>query len=434
MKRQVKKRTHLRDLDFYQFHLFDGAHVLHIGCGDGSLLRELKPARGVGVSEYAQDIKKTGALDFFTFVDQVSQDKPFDIIILTGDVLASGDVQKLLEDVHKLCRAGTRIFVESRSRLWGRHTLKKKSRLSAYQLGHLLRLANFDIITTVHHTLLPVHIPGVSSFCNGLLANIPLINWLCAYSVIIARPQPVHKNNEASVSVIITCKNERGNIENAVKRIPHMGSSTEIIFVEGGSTDGTLKEIQRVAQIYPEKNIQWFVQSGVGKGDAVRKGFDQANGNILMILDGDLTVEPEELPKFFRAMIRGDGEFINGSRLVYPLEKDAMLFLAFIANHCFGFLLSFIIRQWVKDTLCGTKVLWKKDYQKIAQGRKIIGLHDPYGDFDLLFGAGKLTLKIMDLPIRYKARAYGQSNIQRFRDFWSLLLMCSRAWLVFKVR
>ncbi len=231
-----------------------------------------------------------------------------------------------------------------------------------------------------------------------------------------------------TVSVIIPCRNEKGNIENAIKRCPDMGEQTEIIFIEGNSADGTFEEIERIVSCYPEKKIRCLRQDGRGKGDAVRKGFAHATGDILMILDGDLTVDPEELPKFYKSLIAKKGDCINGSRFIYGMESGAMGYLAWIGNRFFGSLVSWIIGQKVTDTLCGTKVLWKKDYERIALQRKELGLSDPFGDFDLLFGAAKLKLKIIDVSIHYKRRSYGKTNINRFKEVWFLLWMCVRAW------
>jgi glycosyltransferase involved in cell wall biosynthesis len=223
--------------------------------------------------------------------------------------------------------------------------------------------------------------------------------------------------------VVIPARNEAGNIEAAIARTPAMGTWTELIFVEGNSTDETWEVIQQAKQNHPNRPIKILQQKGKGKGDAVRTGFAAAEGDILMILDADLTVPPEEMPKFYDAIVSGACEFANGSRLVYPMEKRAMQFLNLCANKTFGILFSWLLGQSLKDTLCGTKVLTKADYQRIAENRSYFGDFDPFGDFDLLFGASKLNLKILDLPIRYKERVYGQTNIQRWKHGWLLLNM-----------
>ncbi len=238
----------------------------------------------------------------------------------------------------------------------------------------------------------------------------------------------------ATVSVIIPCRNEQGNIEAAILRCPDMGVHTEFIFVEGHSADETLCEVQRVIAQYPEKDIRCYVQQGSGKGDAVRLGFANAKGDVLMILDADLTTRPEELPNFFEALVSGKGDCINGSRLIYGMESGAMGWPSWIANSFFGKLVSLIIGQKITDTLCGTKVLWKKDYERIAEQRNKLGLYDPFGDFDLLFGAANLNLKIVDMPVHYKRRTYGKTNIQKCKEVWFLLWMCCKAFWKLKVR
>jgi glycosyltransferase involved in cell wall biosynthesis len=298
--------------------------------------------------------------------------------------------------------------------------------LSLADLQNLLSLAGFQTISMGYKVLLPVRIPLLSSLCNRVLANLPLLRKLCLVETIIARPAPVPVPEETlSVSVVVPSRNERGNIENAVRRIPPMGRHTEIVFVEGNSRDGTAEEIERVIAAYPDRDVKIVRQgSGVGKGDAVRKGFATATGDVLMILDADLTVPPEELPKFLKALRSGRGEFVHGSRLVYPMEKQAMRFLNTLGNKFFSLAFTWLLDQRFKDTLCGTKVLYRSDYERISAGRHYFGDFDPFGDFDLIFGAAKLDLKIVEIPIRYRERTYGTTQISRFRHGWLLLRMC----------
>ncbi len=295
--------------------------------------------------------------------------------------------------------------------------------LSPADVENLLYLSGFEVIKKGNKLLLPFWIPLVSSFFNKFIANLPLLSRLGLVHYVVARLQP-QRERDCSVSIIVPARNEKGNIENAVVRLPSFGSSQEIIFIEGHSKDSTPEEIHRVIDKYsPRRHIRHAVQGGVGKGDAVRLGFEMARGEILMILDADLTVAPEDLPKFYNALISGKGEFINGSRLVYPLEKESMRIFNIIGNKFFSTMFSWILGQRIKDTLCGTKVLFKKDYQRIAANRSYFGDFDPFGDFDLLFGAAQLNLKIVEIPIRYGARTYGNTNIQRWRHGWLLLKM-----------
>jgi glycosyltransferase involved in cell wall biosynthesis len=228
----------------------------------------------------------------------------------------------------------------------------------------------------------------------------------------------------------VPCRNERGNIEDAVKRIPQMGRDTEIIFVDGNSTDGTPEEIERQIREHPERDIRLIHQgAGIGKGDAVRKGFAAAKADVLVIQDADLTAAPEDLPKFYKALRSGKGEFINGSRLVYPMEKQAMQLLNLLGNKFFGTLFTWLLGQRFRDTLCGTKMISKKDYDLIVANRSYFGEFDPFGDFDLIFGAVRQNLKVVEVPVTYRARTYGATNIARFKHGWLLLKM---SWIAFK--
>ena len=368
----------------------------------------------------------------------------FDYIILPGTLGASRDVQKLLNSLHPFCHADTKIIIEYYSYLW-QYLLKAAEHLrwktpqkiqnwvTAVDIKNFLHLSNFELITRERCILCPVYIPAVSYFINRFIAKLPFINALTLNHFIIAKPMPGIKK-EQSVSIIIPCRNERDNVEPAIVRTPLFGTAQEFIFVEGKSEDGTFEEIERVIKKYPQKNIKLFKQKGEGKADAMRLGFAEAKNDILIILDGDLTVAPEDLPKFYNALIEGKGEFINGCRLVYQMEKDAMRFLNLIANKFFGLFFSWLLGQNFKDTLCGTKVLYRRHYQDIAYQRHYFGDFDPFGDFDLIFGAVKLNLKTIEMPIFYHRRTYGESQIKRFQHGLLLLRMCSFAMRKIKFR
>jgi glycosyltransferase involved in cell wall biosynthesis len=280
---------------------------------------------------------------------------------------------------------------------------------------------------------MPINIPLVSGFCNRFLANMPLFWKMALTEVLVSRPMEERKRpEEVTCTVLVPCRNEKGNIEQAILRTPDMGKQMEIIFVEGGSSDGTFEECLRVQKKYSDKDIIVLRQDGRGKGDAVRKGFAAAKNDVLMILDADLTVPPEDLPKFFQAIVSGKGEFINGSRLVYRMEKEAMRFLNTLGNKFFSRVFTYLFEQKIRDTLCGTKVLWRRDYLKIQEGRKYFGDFDPFGDFDLLFGAAKLNLTIVEVPIRYRERTYGSTQISRFRH--GILLIKMAFFGLFKIK
>jgi glycosyltransferase involved in cell wall biosynthesis len=296
--------------------------------------------------------------------------------------------------------------------------------LSIPDIDGLLDLEDFETVKSGQKIMLPVYVPLLSGFLNKYIANLPLIRNLCLMQYNIARPVNLEPQKEKSVSIVIAARNEQGNIENIVKSLPNLGTSTELIFIEGGSKDKTWDEIKRVAMGYENRNIRYAKQPGKGKGDAVRKGFEIASNDILMIYDADMTVPAKDLYKFYDAIISNKGEFINGSRLVYPMEKEAMRTLNLIGNKMFSVLFSWLLNQRIKDTLCGTKVISKKDYTVLKKNRSYFGDFDPFGDFDLLFGASKMDLKIVEVPIRYKERKYGETNIRRFAHGWLLIKMC----------
>ena len=425
-----------------RFHVPPGSSVLEIGCGTGDLLAALAPSRGVGldISPKAVEIarSKYPALTFRVGdAEELPPSEPFDYVILSDLIGYLDDVQRAFDQLNKVCHPRTRVILTYFNYLWepvlrfGERLGMKRPQpdqnwLALPDLQNLLSLAGFQTISMGYKVLLPLRVPLLSPLCNRVLANLPLLRKLCLVETIIARPAPVPVPEESlSCSVIVPARNERGNVEDAVLRTPEMGKRTEIIFVEGNSRDGTAEEIERVIAAHPERDVRLLRQgSGVGKGDAVRKGFDAATGDVLMILDADLTVPPEELPKFLKALASGRGEFVHGSRLVYPMEKQAMRFLNTLGNKFFSLAFTWLLDQRFKDTLCGTKVLYRSDYGRIAAGRSYFGDFDPFGDFDLIFGAAKLDLKIVEIPIRYRERTYGSTQISRFRHGWLLLRMC----------
>ncbi len=429
---------------YFRYLIPKGQAVLEIGCGLGDLLQSVEPRYGVGIDfsramiEQAQ--KRHSHLNFHVMqAESLDLNEKFDAIILSDVIGHLPDIQAVFEQVHTLCHSQTRIYISFYNLLWEpllkfaesigvKMPQKLQNWLSLHDIQNLLSLANFDTVKTEQRLLLPKKIPLLSLFFNQFLAFIPGIRKLCLSNYLVAKPIGLHKTKEYSVTIVIPCRNEKGNIESAIQRMPRFGSSQEIIFMDGHSTDGTIDEIKRVIAAYPEWDIKVDSQEGIGKGDAVRKAYAQANKDILMILDADLTVPPEDLPKFYVALRDNKGDFINGCRLIYPMEGQAMRFLNMLGNKFFALVFSWLLNQRIKDTLCGTKVLFREDYEKIAADRDYFGDFDPFGDFDLLFGASKQNLKITEMPIRYHDRTYGETNISRFAHGWLLLKM---AWFAF---
>lgn len=437
---------HRRLAEVYRSLVAPGLRVLEIGCGRGDLLADLDPSLGVGVDfSAAMLISAATHHPGLRFIQADAHMLPlageFDIIILSDLVNDLWDVQAVFEEVARLSGSQTRILLNAYSRLWeGPLELSRRLGLSRPTLhenwltvddvANLLSLATLETIRTWPEILVPLPFPLLASFCNRLLVRAWPFNQLALTNFVAAR-RPIHPSfpeAKPRVSVVIPARNEAGNIPQILSRVPEMGSGTELVFVEGHSVDDTYGAILRAIEAQPQRPCRVLRQTGVGKGDAVRQGFAESTGEVLMILDADLTVPPESLPRFYNALIEGRGEFINGVRLVYPMEKQAMRLLNLIGNKLFSLAFSWLLGQPVKDTLCGTKALWRRDYNRIAAGRAYFGDFDPFGDFDLLFGAARQNLRIIDMPIRYRERRYGTTNIQRWKHGWLLLRM---TWFAF---
>jgi SAM-dependent methyltransferase len=433
---------HRRLADVYRFLLRPGLRILELGCGDGDLLASLNPGEGVGVDfsdamvESARRKHPNLRFEVADAHDLSQLDGQFDAIILSDLVNDAWDVQLLFSGLQRLCHRNSRIVLNFYSRLWElplkaaaqtglARPVLKQNWLTVDDVVNLLHLSDFRTIRSWQEVLCPVPVPGIAPLCNRVMVRLPGIRHLALSNFILARPMvKPDPAREPSVTVVVAARNEEGNVPAIFSRVPQMGSGTELILVEGGSSDDTYGAIERAIAANPQTNAQLFRQTGRGKGDAVRTGFAAATGDILMILDADLTVPPEDLPRFFAAIRDGKGEFVNGVRLTYPMEDKAMRFANLLGNKFFSLTFSWLLEQPIKDTLCGTKVLRRDAYQSLVDNRSYFGDFDPFGDFDLLFGAAKLGLEIVEVPIRYRERTYGQTNIQRWRHGWLLLKMC----------
>lgn len=431
---------HERLMQIYRFWVAPRQRILEVGCGHGDLLASLRPSCGVGVDYSSEMVRRARILHpDLQFIEADGHDLgmlegPFDAIILSDLIDDLWDVQKVFEQLKRLCHVRTRLIINSYSRLWELPLMVAeklgvaKPRLTQNWLTgddvfHLLNLADFEVIRTWQEVLWPLGTPFITNLCNRILVKIWPFNLFAMTNFFLARPCQEKTREKPIVSVIIAARNEGGNIAQIFSRVPEMGEGTELVFVEGHSQDDTYSIIEKEMALHPEIRSRLLRQTGVGKGDAVRLGIAQASGDMVMILDADMTVPPEDLPRFYDALYEGRGEFINGVRLVYPMEDEAMRFFNFLGNKFFSQAFSWLLGQPIKDTLCGTKVFWRRDYELIAANRGYFGDFDPFGDYDLIFGAAKLGLKIVDLPIRYRARTYGSTNIWRWKHGWLLLRM-----------
>jgi hypothetical protein len=430
--------------------------VLSVRCEIGNLLTVVRPGKGKGIDICGEIVdiarQRNPSFEFAVafpdkeeFQQAFSPDEKFDYILF-NDIGDTVDVLQALRNLKPLCQRHTRVLVTTYNHLWEplvtfaewfgmKVPRTEQNWLSTADIRNLLKLAGFEALETHRVVLLPKYLPLLSSFLNRFCARLPFVSRLCMTQVVVARvmPPPVLPER-LSVSVIIPCKNEKGNVEDAVRRIPRLASQVEIIFCDDRSTDGTAEEVLRVQALYPEKNIRLEHGPGVCKSRNVWTGFNAARGDILMILDADLTTIPEELPYFIDVIASGQAEFVNGSRLVYPVPKGAMNGANMLGNKFFSVAFTYLLGQRVKDTLCGTKVLWRTDWERIKPMLGSWGTEDRWGDYELLFGAAKLNLKILDLPVHYQERIHGTTKMTKvFRNGLVMLRMCWHGFLKLKL-
>jgi len=448
---------HEAHMGYLRFLIPEGRRVLELGCGTGHLLAGLKPSVGVGVDFSAKTVDAArrhfgtdagahlsfleGDIEDPATIDRVLEEtggEPFDVILLSDSLGFLDDIETTLRRLHRLCNRNTRIVVAYYSHLWEPPLKLAESFglkmpqvwhnwLSMDDIANLFDLAGFDVVKREWRQIVPMRLFGLGALLNRYLGTLPAIRRLGLRNYMVARSLEHAGVAAPKTSVVIPCRNEKGNIERAIHEMPAFPHGLEILFVEGNSTDDTYAECERVRDAYPDLDIKVMRQPGKGKGDAVRCGFEAASGDVLMILDADLTVRPSDLPKFLLALMTGKGEYINGTRLVYPMEAKAMRFLNFLGNRFFALVFTWLLNQRFTDTLCGTKVLTRDHYDQIAANRAYFGEFDPFGDFDLIFGAAKQNLKIVEVPIRYAERTYGETNISRWSHGWLLLRMTAFA-------
>lgn len=453
-----------------KFLVPEGDSVLDIGSSTGELLSRINPSRGVGIDLSSKMVelasKKYPHLKFFIQdAEEIQLKEKFNYVIISGSLCVFNDLWKVFRSLKSVTNPETRVIITYYNGIWEpvliiaekirlRMPRRYQNWVGLNEISNLLYLNGYEIIKTGKRVLLPIKIPILSWIFNRILVNFPLLWRFSLIEYVVAKENScIPGNKQPTCSVIVPCRNEVKNIEPLLSNLPVMGKRTEVIFVDGYSTDGTIEKINEMAQRYKEifeikllhqiphedKNkikdniIKERKMLRLGKADAVRKGFDAASGDILVILDSDCTVPPEDLNKFYLALVESRGEFINGTRLVYPAEKQAMRLLNLYANELFGYLFSWILGQRIKDTLCGTKALTRESYLRIKKDRQYFGEFDPFGDFELLLGAAKQNLKIVELPIRYRARTYGDIKIERFRHGLLLIRMYLIGFLKFKI-
>lgn len=409
---------------YYRFIVPEGMRVLVLQCKNGYLLDAVKPIYGVGIDTdlaMISQAKDTYARYHFyhgTIAD-IKEREQFDYILLSSADAQLYDMRGLLESLKPFCHAGTRLIIDAYTPIWrpliamaAKSGFFEPQRIvqdfSRQDLLNFLMLSDYDPIKQEEHLLVPVHFPFLSTVFNRILINFPFIRRLALHRIIIARPLFIRRDiHEAGVSVIVPAANEKNLIEPLVKRLPHMGSFTELIFVCRDSSEDTIDEIKRMIQTYPEKSISFYRQQGVERAEEIRIGLSCAAGDIIMLADAGMSIEPEELSACYYALLENKGECVVGARFVYRMKKGARAQLHRLINRAFGSFVSWTIGQQVTDSFCSIKTLWKDDMQAIMRERSFSYRLDRRGELDLLFGAAKRHLKIVGLPVRYNPNRSG---------------------------
>lgn len=414
------------------------AKVLEVGCGTGGLLASLNPSCGIGLNladELTDQARRNlPQYQFYTVdVDQVKAPEGFcpDYVILNNMLDYIYDVWVMLENLQPFISDHTLLIITTNNPLWApilrlaskigqRIPDSPRNFITNKDIRSVLRLQGFDVVEEGMALPVPKQIPLIGDAANILLPELPVLRYSSSVQYIVARWRTPRA--PLSCSVVIPCHNEEDNIAECVRRVANMGTWTEIVVVDDGSTDGTRARVAELMKTDHRVRLVVFDRNQ-GKANAVRAGFDVARGDVIMILDADMAVMPEELPKFLKPLQDGSADFVNGTRLIYPMAGQAMKMANFLGNKGFCYLASWVARQRVSDTLCGTKALFRRDYMRMPLGRK-----ERWGDFDFLFGAARLKLRILEIPVHYQERRAGESKMRVIRDGWLFLRACWHGW------
>lgn len=442
---------HERKAEYLRFIIPEGESVLLIGCEDGALLEALRPSRGLGVDHRPEFIalarKRTPQ-----FVYALSSDldwsvrRTFEYIVLNDVACEIEDLFVFLQRVARHCTPTSRVVVVQHNYLWRplfrlaawlglKRPEARQNWLSAGDLRVFLDGAGFETIEVRSKLFCPARLLGLGSAINWVAGMLPFVHRLASAELLVARRRDSARTlPRKSASIVLTTRDERGNIEPLVRAIPRVGTATEIIFVEGHSRDGTRAEIERVIDNHPAKKIRLVIQDGEGQGNAIRKGFSEAEGDVIILLEADQTTAPADVIKAFDIIASGRADYVNGSRFIYPRDKGAMPLFNAIGNWLFAAWFTWFLGQRTSDVLCGLKAIDRRQFQRLEKNWGFLGLFDPFGDFELIFGAARLGLKISEVPTRYGRRSYGRPKTKVFRHGMMLLRMASRATRVFKCR
>lgn len=367
-------------------------------------------------------------------------EKKFDVIVVTDVLEIYSDIYLFLEKLNNLLEDNGKLILSSVNTRWGNllkiaELLGLKSKTNNFSYIHLNKIekisngAGYDLIETITRQFIPFKFLYLGNIINKILELLLFYFKFGVKTYIVLRKISIREKS-LSKTIIIPAKNEEGNLEELVSRIPKF-ENCEIIFSIGESSDRTLEVSKKIIDKNSDFNIKLIEQSKNGKANAVWEAIALSSGDVLAILDSDLSVDPETLKDFFKIIESNSADFVNGTRLVYEMEKGSMRIINKLGNRVFQYLIGKIINEDLTDSLCGTKVFKKDLIKKIFWWQDNFNLKDPFGDFDLIFAASYTGQKILEYPIHYRTRKYGTTQISRFRDGFKLVKYLSKSFIVF---
>ncbi len=374
------------------------------------------------------------------------KNKKYKTIILTDLFEVSTDILELLSMVNKLLGKDGIIVICSINQKWNRIlnlferlNLKdgnqKRLFINSTIVLNIAKVTGLEFVTQRNKQIFPFRMLGLGSLINNILEILffPFSFGIRIYSI-LNQQEKFNEEKKYSKSIIIPAKNEEKNLKPLLNQIPELEEDHEIILAIGDSEDKTYevaKEIKE-ARCWPFE-VKVIKQTGKGKANAVWEAVEEASKEVIIILDADISVNPETIVQFNSVIDTGKASFVNGTRLIYGMESGAMRIVNNLGNRIFQYIVSIIIGQKITDSLCGTKVFFRKDFNKIKLWKELVQMKDPFGDFDMIFTAGYFGLKILEIPVRYQARVYGVTQIKRFRDGYKLIIYLLNSIKIFKM-
>ncbi len=342
--------------------------------------------------------------------------------VVISDIEHQLNPAKNLLNLSRIVGDNTKIILLSKNMVWMilikilklffSFSPKKNNFLPSSYLDNLYSSCNLELIRQEKIIALPINIPFLTKIINRIF-RLPLLNFFCMSNIAILKKKIKNSSNhkDLKISFIIPCKNEQDNIKVFEQKINENTEPDEYLFGDDNSSDKTSDEIDKLIEKLSDKKIIKYNGPGICKSENVYKGIDLSSGDIIVIYDADHTVSFEDIKFSVSIMKKTNVDFINCTRMIYPQKDGAMKFANFIGNTIFASLFSLLFKKKITDTLCGTKIFYKKDWEKIKENTSQWGMKDLWGDFDLLIGAYKNNLKITEVPVTYYERRENETKM-----------------------